>query len=291
MDTLQGIVMGFVQGLTEFLPVSSSAHLVFASGIYKMATGAEFLGTVASTEEIFFDVVVHLATLFAVFIAFKDDIANILKGLFGGFFGTNKAEARESEGFKMGVYVLLGTFVTAVMIFLFKDLAIGLVNNPSIVALLLLGTGFMLFFSERYSERLPEGKKDAPLTLKTALIIAAAQGLAAFPGFSRSGFTIAAGLFCGMDRVKAARYSFLLSIPIILSGNVFFALFKLDIAEIQTFNIKALVAGFIVAFISGYLFIKFLMWFLSRSSLKSFAYYCWAVGLVMLLLFQVAHHQ
>jgi len=278
METIQAVLMGFVQGLSEFLPISSSAHIVFVSALYKIATGKEFTGT-SGQEEIFFDIIIHLATLLAVFIFFKKDIWAIISSFFRGL----KTKKYDTD-FKMGVYIIIGTFISASIAFLFKDFAHDLVNNPKIVCILLVVTGFILFFSEKFKDC---GKN---LTLKNSVFIGIAQGLAIFPGLSRSGLTIATGLFQGIDRVRAARYSFLLSIPIIIAASTLYPLIELDLTEIPHFNWKAIILGAIVSFITGYFCIKYFMQFLAKSTLKSFAYYCWVVGVLMFVLFQYARH-
>lgn len=276
MQTLQAAIVGAVQGLSEFLPISSSAHIVFAGAIYKLATGVA-LPEVANSEEVFFDILIHLATLLAVFIFFKNDIWEIIKGFFKGL----KEKKYDEPNFKMAVYILVATFVTGVFGFVFKDFAESLTVKPKIVSCLLVVTGFILFFSEKFKKQITQ------INFKNSVIIALAQGLAVFPGLSRSGLTIAAAIFQGIDRVQAAKFSFLISVPIIILASMAYPLLRLDISDIQTFNFKAIIIGVIIAFVSGYLCIKYFMRFLEKSTLRSFAYYCWVVGVLMFALFSV----
>ncbi len=279
MDTIQAVLMGFVQGLSEFLPISSSAHIVFTSAIYKIVTG-QSLELSQNGEEVFFDIVVHLGTLFAILIFFKKDIMDIIKGFFTGLV---KKDFRD-QNFLYGSYIIIATGFTGVLALLFEGLAHKLIENPMIVALLLIITGFILFFSNQYKQN------EAKINLKNAILIGVAQGLAVFPGLSRSGLTISTGVFKGINRIDAAKFSFLLSAPIILLASFAYPLIKLDFDDIQTFNFTAIFWGFLVSFISGYFCIKYFMRFLEKSNLRSFAYYCWIVGGLMFGLFAIFRH-
>lgn len=279
MQTMQAVIVGAVQGLSEFLPISSSAHIVFSSAIYKLVMGVP-LPDVASGEEVFFDITIHLATLVAILIFFKKDIINIIKSFFNGI----KEKNYQEPNFKMAVFIIVATFVTSILAFVLKDFAHSLVSNPKLVSVFLIITGFVLFFSEKFK------KSTGKITLKSTILIALAQGLAVFPGLSRSGLTIASAIFQGIDRVSAAKFSFLISVPIIILASTIYPLLELDLAEIQTFNFKAIILGMITAFVSGYFCIKYFMNFLAKSTLKSFAYYCWIVGVLMFVLFSTCHH-
>lgn len=263
--------MGAVQGLSEFLPVSSSAHIVFTSALYKVFTGLSV--TDVGQEEIFFDILIHLASLFAVIIFFFKDLKEIATGFFCGF----KTKNYSTPEFKTGLCILISTFITCVIGFLIKDFADLLTKKPDIVAALLLVTGLILFSCEKIK------RKEKPLDFKSAILIGLAQGLAVFPGFSRSGFTIATGMFTGLSRIKAARYSFILSVPIIFLASFVYPLLELDFKEVATFNFKAILTGCIMSFITGYLCIKFFMKFLEKFSLKIFAYYCWFIGAAIII--------
>ncbi len=276
MDLIQSILMGIVQGLSEFLPISSSAHLVFTSNFYKVFKGIEIVQE--SNQEIFLDIMLHLGTLIAVLIYFRKEILEIIKALYFGL----KNKDYSSRDFKLGVYIILGTVITVLIAYPLNEVAGGLVFQPSIVGMLLIGTGVLLLFSEYMSKRTGE-KKD--ISIKSAVIIAIAQGLAALPGFSRSGLTISAGLLNGMDRTVAARYSFLLSIPIILGASMVYPLVKIDFHEIITYNWTAIIAGTIVSGIVGYVCIKYFLKFVSKFSLGIFGYYCLIVGIGTALFF------
>ena len=279
MNFMQAILMGIVQGLSEFLPVSSSAHLVFTSNFYKVFKGIEIVQQ--SNEEVFFDIMVHLGTLVAVLIFFRKDIAEICVAMWKALRTKDWSEHKA----KLGLYIILGTFVTLLLAVPLNVVAEKLVFCPQIVGGLLFITGLVLFASEYMSKKF-EAKKDT-VDLKSSILIGLAQGLAALPGFSRSGWTIASGLFSGLDRATAAKYSFLLSIPIILGASMVYPIIKIDLHEALAYNWHAIIAGTIVSGVVGYLCIKYFMKFVSKFSLKIFGYYCVIVGLFCLVFFTV----
>ena len=279
MNFIQAILMGIVQGLSEFLPISSSAHLVFTSNFYKVFKGIEIVQT--SNEEVFFDIMVHLGTLIAVLIFFRKDIMNILKAMWHAL----KTKDWSNNEAKLGLFIILGTIVTVALALPINEVAEKLVYAPSIVGILLFITGFTLLYSEYKSKKIEEKKSE--MDLKTSIFIGLAQGLAALPGFSRSGWTIATGLFCGLDRITAARYSFLLSIPIILGASMVYPLVKIDIHEAMQYNWEAITAGTIVSAVVGYVCIKYFMKFISKFSLAIFGYYCIIAGLATAVFFAI----
>lgn len=278
MNLIQAILMGIVQGLSEFLPISSSAHLVFTSNFYKVFKGIEIAQT--SNEEVFFDIMVHLGTLIAVLIFFRKDIMKIIKAMINAIKTKNWSDSEA----KIGLFIIIGTFLTICLALPINEVAEKLVYSPVIVGILLFITGFTLLYSEYKSKKITE-KKD--VNLKSSIFIGLAQGLAALPGFSRSGWTIATGLFFGLDRVTAARYSFLLSIPIILGASMVYPLIKIDIAEAVQYNWTAIIAGTIVSAIVGYLCIKYFMKFISKFSLGIFGYYCLIMGIGTAIFFSI----
>ncbi len=278
MNFIQAILMGIVQGLSEFLPISSSAHLVFTSNFYKVFKGIEIIQE--SNEEIFFDIMLHFGTLIAVLIFFRKEIAEILQALWQGI----KSKDFSNYNAKLGLYILLGTVVTVAIAYPMEKIAENLVYSPSIVGILLVITGFVLFYSEYRSKKTPIKKE---VDLKSSILIAMAQGLAALPGFSRSGWTIATGLFNGLDRLTAARYSFLLSIPIILGASMVYPFIKIDLHEAITYNWNAIILGTLVSGAVGYLCIKYFLKFLAKFSLAIFGYYCLIAGIFTAVFFTV----
>lgn len=270
MNLIQAILMGIVQGLSEFLPISSSAHLVFTSNFYKVFKGIEIAEQ--SSQEVFFDIMLHLGTLIAVLIFFRKDIWIILQAMWNALKTRNFSDLNARVGF----FILLGTFVTVLIAYPLHEVAEALIYLPFVVGILLIITGGVLFLSEYLSKKAPQKSE---VDLKTAILMSIAQGLAALPGFSRSGLTIATGLFCGLDRTSAARFSFLLSIPIILGASMVYPIIKLDLSELLTYNWVEIIVGTIVSGLVGYLCIKYFLKFVSNFSLNIFGIYCVITGI------------
>lgn len=278
MNLIQAIIMGFMQGLTEFLPVSSSGHLVLTSSLYKYFTHKEFV--TGGSEEVVFDIVLHVGTLLAVCLFFKDDIIKITKAFVNACV---KRDFSDTEA-KLAAFILLGTVFTVIVAFPLKIVSESLINLPYIVGIFIFITGCILYLGEWASEK--KKAKTDKIDLKTAVIIGIAQGLASIPGISRSGSTISTGIFLGLDRVSCARYSFLLSLPIIIGASIFYPVLEVDMHEFLNYNWIAFAVGFVVSFISGYFCIKYFLQFLGRHSMKIFAYYCWIAGAFMFVFFK-----
>ena len=279
MQTLQAVITGAMQGLSEFLPISSSAHIVFSNELYELITKTAI--ETSKEEEIFFDIMVHLATLFAVLIYFHNDLKNILKDFFVSF----KNKDYCNKNFLITNYIFLSTIITGVIGLLLKERVEYFIENPKYICFFLFVTGLILFFSEKFY------KGDKEINLKKSILIAIAQGLAIFPGFSRSGLTISTGLFLGLNRVESARFSFLMSIPIILLASLVYPIMSLDFAQIVNFNLKTIAIGFVVSFVVGYFCIKYFMKLLGKLSLRSFAYYCLVISPLMFFVFEAFYRQ
>ena len=258
MELIQSILMGIVQGLREFLPISSSGHLVFTSALYNYFTGD--VAEVATGEEIFASMMFHIGTLVAVLIFFKKDILNICKGLI----------------------TAIATIFTIIIAFPLNDFAEYVMYSPKTVGLLLIGTGIYLFLSEKFKTQ-----EEHTVSLKNAIFMGIAQGIAAIPGLSRSGLTIATGLFRGLDRVTCARFSFLLSFPIILGASIIYPLIDLEFEHIIQYNWTGIIVGTITSATVGYYCIKYFLKFVARFSLNFFAYYCIIVGTIFNILFSI----
>lgn len=278
MSYLHAILMGLIQGLTEFLPVSSSGHLVLTSSLYKFFTDKEFI--IQNSQEVVFDMILHVGTLIAVMIYFRKEIFQILSE----FFKALKTKDFSSVEAKLGLYIILGTICTVFVAYPLKDFSETLINSPFVVCCILILTGFILFLGEFVSKHLKN--KNGELNFKTAILLGLAQGLAAFPGLSRSGTTISVGLMCGLDRVKCARYSFLLSLPIIICASIFYPLLEVDMAEFATYSWLPILAGFLVSAISGYFCIKYFLKFLNKYSMNVFAIYCVIIGILGIMFFK-----
>ena len=278
MDYLHTIIMGIMQGLTEFLPVSSSGHIVLTSVIYKLITGQDF--SVATDEEVFFDIMLHIGTLIAVCIYFRKEIVSVLKALFTSI----KTKSFNNYKSMLGIYIIVSTFFTGIIGVFIKDTCEKLLTMPVIVGCALIVTGLILLGSEFLFQR--AAKKITTVGIKEAILIGIAQGFAALPGISRSGSTIATAIAFGVDRTNAARYSFLISIPVMA---LVFILSIPDIIRIEMtedLSWGPMVIGTIVSGIVGYLCVKYFILYLRRFSLNIFAYYCMLAGLATIICFK-----
>ena len=278
MNLIQAIIMGLIQGLTEFLPVSSSGHLVLTSSLYKYFTHKDFVS--GGSEEVVFDIILHLGTLLAVFLFFKNDIIKITRAFIKACLDRNFSNSDA----KIAAFILIGTFFTVIVAFPLKIVSENLINLPYIVGIFIFLTGCILYLGEWVSEK--KKAKTDKIDLKTAIIIGLAQGIASIPGISRSGSTISTGIFLGLDRVSCARYSFLLSLPIIIGASIFYPVLEVDLHEFLNYNWVAFAVGFLVSFVSGYFCIKYFLKFLGKHSMKIFAYYCWVAGIFMFVFFK-----
>ena len=271
------IIMGIVQGLSEFLPISSSAHLVFTSNLMQIIAHKPIEDP--TSYDIVLSMMLHIGTLIAVFVFFKNEIINITRKTLIAIKTRNYSDYES----KLGFYIVFGTFITVFVALFLSDTAERLMFSPAIVGVLLIVTAFILYFSEKYSDSVEN--KSTEVNIKTAVIMSIAQGLAALPGFSRSGLTIAAGLFSKTDRVCCAKFSFLLSIPIILGASIVYPLKEIAFSELASYNWFNIIIGTIVSAIVGYLCIKYFLEFLGKYSLRAFAYYCMVVGFLASVIF------
>ena len=270
MDIIQGIIIGIVQGLTEFLPVSSSAHLVFIQNI---------LGVESSLA---FDTFLHLGTLIAVLWFFRYDIYKMLKSWWLSL--GDILQGRFTEGFRedpykrLAWYVIIATIPVGIVGVLFEDSVDALFAGALYVpAFFLFVTGTILYLSQRMTS----GNINYDnITKKEALFMGLGQACAILPGLSRSGTTIAAGLTIGLDKEFAAKFSFILSIPAIFGA---FVLQLKDIGSAMDANFLPVFLGFIAAIISGYMAIKWMLDLIQNKSLDIFSYYCWAVGIIVFM--------
>jgi undecaprenyl-diphosphatase len=259
MNGLQAAILGLVQGLTEFLPVSSSGHLVLFQKLMGFCQ-----------PELLFDISVHVGTLFAVLVVFRRDIFSMLRG-----FWANDLEAR--QGRRLLILVIAGSIPTAIIGLVFKDTFEALFCSATTVGIALIITGLFLM-ATHYAKNAELGIEQTGVG--RAILIGIAQGMAITPGISRSGATIAAGLLLGVNREVAARFSFVLSIPAIL-GAMLLHLKNMD-TTVPT-NWTPSIIGAVVAAITGYIALKLLLKVVRRGHLHWFAYYCWAVGLLALV--------
>jgi undecaprenyl-diphosphatase len=261
MSILESIILGIIQGLTEFLPVSSSGHLVLAQYFWGI-----------NEPGISFEIIVHLGSLLAVLIYFHKDLLALLLSATKVF--SSKKTYSDVNNLKVIAYLIIATITTAGIGIMFKDNFESLYNIPLAVAISLFVTGLITYISDK----IPNGDfEDYNIGWAKAIFIGIGQALAIIPGISRSGTTIAFALFSKMKRENAARFSFLLSIPAILGAAL------LDFLDMENFDLSLLGRysfGALSAFISGFLVIALLINLIQRKKLKYFSYYCWLASLV-----------
>ena len=271
MTYFSSFLMGLVQGLAEFLPISSSGHLAIAQNLLGLETEVP----------VFFDVLLHLGTLLAVFVAYWKDICEIVVEFFRGVGDIvhHTTPKQVPPARRMILLIIVATLpLVAVLPIHEKVQALG--DNMVFVGAALVVTGFLLFACDLVRK----GRKTAKnATLIDALVVGVGQAIATMPGISRSGMTITAGCFCGYERSFAVRFSFLMSIPAILGANVLSLVdaFKDGIiwAEVPMYMV-----GVITAAVVGYACIRLLKMIAQKGRFGAFSYYCWAVGLLTLLL-------
>ena len=246
------VILAVIQGLTEWLPISSSGHLVITQ---------QYLGL---DLPLIFSVMLHVGTVVVVLGVFRKDIVDIVKALINRDFGTD-------EG-KLALFIAVGSVPIALIGFVFYDFFESLFDNLLVVGSALLITGFVLFFSEKRIGNRKMGIRDS-------LLIGLAQAVAIIPGVSRSGVTVATGLLRKIDKATAFKYSFLLSVPAVLGAAVS------ESREIVVGNVDLvpLFLGAIISMIVGYVSLKLLQKIVMREKFHLFAYYCWAVGLAIIL--------
>ncbi len=287
MTIVKAIIMGLIQGLTEFLPVSSSGHL----GLIKGLTGLEEAG-------ILFDILLHFATLIAICAVFYRDILKLIIE-FGGMcrdifeniasFGKNLTGGRAPEYVKVisnpyrrfVLLVIISTIPTGIIGVFMKDIVEYTSGNLLITGICLLCTGLILALSDF----LADGDKKLKETGNfDAFAIGVAQGVATLPGLSRSGTTIVAGLLCGLDRKFAAKYSFIMSIPAVL-GALVLELFDIGTESVSAGDVGCYIVGMIIAAVVGYIALRLVMKLVTGRYFKYFAYYCGAIGIVSIIVF------
>jgi undecaprenyl-diphosphatase len=274
MDIIQSIILGIVQGATEFIPVSSSGHLV----LVPWALGWPSPG-------LFFDTMLHWGTLAAVITYFWREWLAVIRAFFASLFGrgpwssTPGGRLADPDS-RLAWGIILGTIPAVVLGFLFEDFFESLFGTPLAVGAFLLVTAVILALSEKLGRRI---RSLAQLNMPDALLIGLAQAAAIAPGISRSGATIAAGLARGYQREDAARFSFMLSAPIIFGAGVLQLFDVVRGVEVVTSSAASVIAGTVAAGVTGYLVIRFLLNYLRRGSLYVFAIYCAVVGVAVIV--------
>jgi undecaprenyl-diphosphatase len=274
MTIIQALLLGIVQGLTEFIPVSSTAHLLIAQSL---------LGIPASNAVFSFLVIVQLGTIVSLIIYFWKDIVQLVRLTIASIRPILDGKAKEIEAESLlGWYILIATLPALVAGYLLRNAVEALFKLPLLEAgIRLLITAVIMALAEGLGKRHHSLRK---MTWLKALAIGAAQVLAVFPGASRSGTTISAGMLCRFTRPSAARFAFLMSIPVMLAAGGYQMLDVLKMPDVGSF-LPVLAVGFVTAAAVGWLAIKWLMRFLKRHSLYIFIWYCAILGLAVLLIY------
>lgn len=256
MKIIQAVILGLIQGLTEFLPVSSSGHLALAQTMFGITEGAKS-----------FTILLHVGTLVAVFLVYWPDIWELIK-----------------KPFQRTTYLLIaGTIPTVIIALLFGDLIDELFAGGKLLGFCFIITGLVLLYADH---KAPGRKKVKNMSYFDALVVGTLQGIAICPAISRSGMTITGSLSRGLNRENAAKFSFLLSIPAILGGmvlelkDVFFAEAP---AVTETIGVAPMAVGFVVAAVSGYLAMRFMVDLIKKGKLRYFSYYVFALGALVLV--------
>jgi len=270
---LSSILLGLIQGLAEFLPISSSGHLAIAE---RLLTSFQ-----VSDVPPFFDVLLHLGTLAAVFVAYREEIVDMVTEFFQGvgdlLHHTTPSPVPPSR--RLILLIIVGT-LPLFAILPIKDTIEGLSDNLLFVGVALIFTGCLLLASDSVTK----GRKtERSATLLDAVLVGAAQAVATCPGISRSGTTITAGCFRGFERKFAVRFSFLLSIPAVLGANILTLKDALE-AGVDWAETPVYIVGVTVAAVSGYFCIRLLRMIADKGRFGWFAYYCWAAGGLTVLL-------
>ncbi len=273
MSYISAIILGLVQGVAEFLPISSSGHLSLFQHFFQL--------TDVEHDHMFFDVLLHLGTLVAVFFAYRRDIGELLREFFSMIHLRKLPQGQTPDipARRMILMIIVAT-LPLLLVFPIKDRVELLYQNTFFIAFALMLTGTLLFVSDR----MPRGHKTAgTATMTDALLVGLAQAVAVVPGLSRSGTTISAGMARGFDRTYAVKFSFLMSIPAVLGANI---LSIVDAVKtgIDPSLLPMYLVGVVVAMVSGYASISLLRFIARKGRFGGFAYYCWGAGLVTLIL-------
>jgi undecaprenyl-diphosphatase len=267
LSVIDAIILAVIQGFTEFLPVSSSGHLVLAQSLLNLH----------DPQLIMFDVFVHFGTLISVVAIFWKDIFEILKSFFKAFTTKRiKEEYDNTEHFRLGLAIIIGSIPAAIIGLKYRHQIEAAFADPKLVAMNLVITGLILFLTRL--ARPVAGKK---VGMVSACIIGFAQAVAILPGISRSGSTMSAALYLRVSPIQAARFSFLLSVPVIAGAALLegYRLFR----DGNTLGIAPMLVGIAVSAISGYFAIKILLRVIEKGKFSWFSFYCLTIGIIGIL--------
>ncbi|MGE4354501.1 MAG: undecaprenyl-diphosphate phosphatase [Oscillospiraceae bacterium] len=275
MSFASAVFLGFIQGVAEFLPISSSGHLSILQNLFGLNTAEE--------GHMFFDVLLHFGTLISVCVVYWSDIAMMIHEFFAMIRETRHPEEKEGRASiparRMILLIIVAT-LPLVAVLPIDDAVESLYYNTFFIGTIFLLTGFMLFVSDKLK---PGSKTEKSMRIRDALIIGLCQCVAVIPGLSRSGTTITAGIATGLDRSFAVKFAFLMSIPAIIGANII-SLVKALMEGIDGALIPIYLVGMVTAAITGILAIGLVKLIASRGKFGVFAYYCWTIGIATIIL-------
>lgn len=274
MSLLSSFLLGLIQGISEFLPISSSGHLSIAQNLLGLSA--------VGGKHMFFDVMLHLGTLVAIFVAYWHDIVGMILEFFRAISDLihHRSTSPTPPARRLMLMVIIGTLPLFVIL-PFKDAIESLYYNTVFIGCALIFTGVLLFLSDRVQRG---HKNEKSVTVRDTLLVGVAQAVATCPGISRSGMTICAGTFLGFKREYAVRYSFLMSIPAVLGANILDLTDAAKSGAIDMSQMPVYLVGIVTAAVSGYFSIRLIHMIADHGKFGWFAYYCWAAGILTLIL-------
>lgn len=270
MELIEAFLLGILQGVTEFLPVSSSGHLVLAQELLNQNL----------ERGITFEIVVHFGSLFSILIYFRKRIAEIVKNIVHFLIDSRNYKKNWTENYDMRVscYILLSMIPAGIVGFTLKDNIEGLFSSPGLVSLMLIVTGTILYTNKFIEDG------TSKVTASKAFLVGLGQAFAMLPGISRSGTTITLGNFLGIKRDQIAEFSFLMLIPV-LAGAMILEIGNVSSGGSEGYSVPALMCGFLASLVSGYFSLKYLIKLFKSKGLHYFSYYCWSIGLLGIIYF------
>ena len=276
MNYLFSIAMGFLQGVAEFLPISSSGHLTLFQYFFSPEQNPEEL-------DMLFTILLHFGTLLSVCGYYWRDVIDMIREFFLGLgdliSGRGRILGQPPEARRLVLMIVVAT-LPLFAVLLVKDVVDAAFSNVTFVSAALIATGFLLFFSDRMAR----GRKTARnATMMDALLVGCAQAVGTLPGISRAGSTISAGMLCGFNRTFAVRFSFLMSLPAVLGANILEIVDAVQAGGVDVSKLPMYLVGMAVAGVVGYFAIRLVNLLANKGKFGAFAYYCWAVGLVSLV--------
>lgn len=269
---LIAIILGIIQGISEFLPISSSGHLVLAQKYMELFGG----GSIGGEEDITLEIILHLGTLVAIVVIYRNDIMSLFKNALA-----KDAQTRKESLSYMG-YIIIASIPIAIVGLLFKDVIESLFENPLFASSFLFLTGAIL-----YASKFGKVKGDGKITAKKAIIIGISQAFAILPGISRSGSTISTALLCGIDRKEAGRFSFLIFLPAVSGVTLKMVLELAEAGTLGTIFTAEMAAGFITSVIMGFITLTLLLKFIDKGNFYLFSFYCVIVGAISTVVFLI----